>query len=440
MAFRWLKRYMPRGLYGRAALILILPAVVLQLVVSISFIQRYYEDVTNQMTRSISLDLGYLVDSVNAANDLVAAQEIARGIGVPLQLETSLPGTQPPEADSRFVLDLAGRAVIGTFRERVPALGPVDLSNRRRVNLWLSTRWGPLEVNFSRSRVSASNPHQLIVLMVVVGVLMTLIAYIYLRNQLRPITRMAQAAEEFGKGRVVRYTPAGATEVRSAGRAFIDMRNRIERQSAARQFMLSGISHDLRTPLTRLRLGLDMMDQDEAEPMIRDVDDMSHLLDAFLDYAKGDALDEVVETDLGGLLSRVVEDAGRAGQAVTLSDLPPDSSDPRPLRPMAIRRSVENLIGNALRYGSIARVSLKVGERSLRISVEDDGPGIPQGKWEEALRPFVRLDPARNQNRGSGVGLGLAIVSDVARAHGGQLKLGQSAELGGLEAEIILPR
>lgn len=440
MAFRWLKRYMPRGLYGRAALILILPAVVLQLVVSVSFIQRHFEGVTEQMTGSISLDLAFLHGEVEAATDLADAMTRIGRIAGPLQLDVSLPAGTLPDGDSRPFYDLSGRVVIETLRARKPDLGPVDLSDFRRVKLWLPTTFGDMEVSFSRQRVSASNPHQLIVLMVVVGALMTLIAYIYLRNQFRPITRMAHAAEEYGKGRIVTYNPSGATEVRSAGRAFLDMRNRIERQVAARQLMLSGVSHDLRTPLTRLRLGLGLMDENEAEPLIRDVDDMNNLLDAFLDYARGDALDEAEEVDACALVARVVEDAERAGQAVNLRVTDPGAAHLVRLRPMAIRRAVENLIGNALRYGARAEVSLSQSDRTLRIGVDDDGPGIPLDKREDALRPFVRLDPARNQDRGSGVGLGLAIVSDIARAHGGQLKLGESGTLGGLSAEIILPR
>ena len=181
------------------------------------------------------------------------------------------------------------------------------------------------------------------------------------------------------------------------------------------------------------------MDDEEAAPLIRDVDEMNALLDAFLEYARGDALDETAPTDLPRLLELIVEDAGRSGQAVRLRPMDvPDA--PVSLRPMAIRRAVENLLGNALRYGTRAEIGLTVSDRTIRVSVEDDGPGIPPDRREEALRPFVRLDPARNQDRGSGVGLGLAIVSDIARAHGGQLRLGESAALGGLMAELVLPR
>ena len=441
MFFRWLKRTMPRSLYGRAALILLLPVLTVQIVVSVVFIQRYFEGVTQLMTRSMALDLQYLQDAVTAAPDLAAARVAADSIGAALEMRVTLPATGLG-TDARAFYDLSGRALIATLRETLPAVGTIDLSDRREVELRIATPYGPMVVAFARVRVSASNPHQLLVAMVVLGTLMTLISFIFLRNQLRPIKRMAAAAQEYGKGRIVSYHPSGATEVRAAGTAFLDMRNRIERQTQSRTMMLSGISHDLRTPLTRLRLGLSLMDDAEAEPLIRDVDDMQRLLDAFLDFARSDAGDAVVPTDVMALIRQVVEDAQRAGQAAYLG--PMEGIDlldaPVPLRPMALRRALENLIGNALRYGTRAEVGLAVMDRTLRISVEDDGPGIPAERRDEAQRPFTRLDPARNQDKGSGVGLGLAIVADIARLHGGVLRLHDSARLGGLRADLVLAR
>jgi len=296
-----------------------------------------------------------------------------------------------------------------------------------------------LELSFSRRRVSASNPHQLLVIMAVMGALMTTIAYFFLRNQLRPIKRMAAAAQAFGKGRIEKFTPTGAVEVRAAGTAFLEMRNRIERQSQSRTMMLSGISHDLRTPLTRLQLGLSMIDDSEAQHLMRDVDDMQRLLDGFLEFARSDALDEPELTDPFELLSEATRDAIRAGQNVS------DTSkilhkEKILLRRHAIRRALDNLIGNATRYGTRAIVQTSITDRAVVFSVEDDGPGIPADQRADAVRPFVRLDPSRNQNRGSGVGLGLAIVSDIARSHGGVLRLGDSVSLGGLKAELVLAR
>jgi len=274
--------------------------------------------------------------------------------------------------------------------------------------------------------------------MVVFGVLMTVIAYFYLRRQLRPITRLANAAEAFGRGRHVAYTPRGAIEVRAAGAAFLDMRARIERQIEQRTMMLSGVSHDLRTPLTRMKLGLALMDEADAAPLLRDVDDMQRLLDEFLNFARDASEGDPEEVDPIALTKAAVADAQRGHKAVVLDEV--TGAGTVMLRPMPIRRALDNLIGNAVRYGTQARVSVHLTDKSLRFRVEDNGPGIPEDKRLDALKPFSRLDPARNQNKGSGVGLGLAITSDIARAHGGVLRLGESEKMGGLQADIVIAR
>ncbi len=439
MNFHWLKRYMPRSLYGRAALILLVPIVTLQIVISVSFIQRYFEDVTRQMTQSVVLELDYLHRLVAEAPTTEAALAAVQTVAGPLELTLALPAPPAPGGDTRRIYDLSGRAMIETLHATMPQIGPVDLGSPRMVTLWLRTDKGDMAVTFDRARVSASNPHQLLVMIIVLGVLLTFISYLFLRNQLRPIRNLARAATEYGKGRVLPYRPSGATEVRAAGAAFLDMRNRIERQTQARTLMLSGVSHDLRTPLTRMRLGLSFLDEADAEPLRRDVDDMQRMLDAFLDFIRADASDALEPTDTVDLVRQVVSDARRAGQGASLTGVDGDDPGPVPLRPMAIRRALDNLIGNALRYGNRADLSVVFGDRTIRISVEDDGPGIPADQREEAVKPFARLDPARNQDRGPGVGLGLAIVADIARAHGGVLRLGESA-LGGLKADLVLAR
>jgi two-component system osmolarity sensor histidine kinase EnvZ len=439
MNFDWLKRLLPRGLYGRAALILILPIVTIQLVVSTAFIQDHFADVTRQMSRNIALEVDYLVERVNEAPDLASALDAAHELGRPLALDIHLPVAEAGPQD-RVFYDLSGRVVIETLRVGLKDVAAVDLGDLRRVRLVLGTRHGLMEVDFNRRRVSASNPHQLLVLMVATGALMTLIAVLFLRNQLRPIRRLARAAEAFGKGRIVPYKPGGAVEVRSAGNAFVDMRNRIERQIEQRTLMLSGVSHDLRTPLTRLKLGLSMLeDGEDVQGMRRDIDDMQRLLDAFLDFARDEAQEGPAETvDPAVFVGSVVDDCIRAGQAVKLASV--SGIGVVALRPDAVRRALENLIGNAVRYGTHAEVSVAILERAVRITIEDDGPGIPKARREEAMRPFTRLDHARNQNRGSGVGLGLSIAADIARSHGGALRLGDSERLGGLKAELVLAR
>ncbi|MGJ8623731.1 MAG: ATP-binding protein [Yoonia sp.] len=435
-----MKNYMPRGIYARAALILVLPVLLLQLLVSVVFIQRHFDGVTRLMTSAMNIELRFLLEQAAEAATPDAAQMAVAALGDPLEIDTALPATGATATDVIPALDLTGAMVIDTLREGLPQITSVSLANRRVVRVWAETPHGLIEMAFRRNRVSASNPHQLLVIMVVLGGLMTAIAYLFLRNQLRPIKRMARAATDYGKGRITPFSPSGAVEVRAAGTAFLDMRNRLERQTQSRTMMLSGVSHDLRTPLTRMRLGLSFLDNEEAAPLLRDVDDMERLLDAFLDFARSDVADSARELTVpADIVKAVLETAQRMGQPVTCAAMEgPD--EPVNLRPLAIRRALDNLIGNALRYGTQAQVGVSVTERAIRFWVEDDGPGIPPDKREDALSPFVRLDPARNQDKGSGVGLGLSIVADIARTHGGVLRLSESESLGGLKAELVLAR
>ncbi len=431
MFFTWLKRYMPRGIYGRAALILMLPVVVLQLVVTVVFAQRHFEGVTTQMTMSMLREINLVMDSRGDGG----AVSDALMIGV-----KEVPAARVPTRDLYKWYDYSGRVMSRVMRENLPAFQVADLRDDSGVKLYLAAADGPVELTFHRRRVSASNPHQLFVYTVFFGVVLTLIASIYLRNQLRPIKRLARAAEAFGRGRHDPYTPAGAIEVRAAGNAFVDMRQRIERQIEQRTLMLSGVSHDMRTPLTRMRLGLSMLEEDDAAPLLEDVEDLQRMLDEFLSFAKGASEGEPEAVDPHVMLEQVVHDAQRAGRDVTL--LPPDGEGTGEvtLRRVAMRRAVDNLISNAVRYGAKAEVSVMLSDKTLRIRVEDDGPGIPEDRRAEAAKPFTRLDKARNQDKGGGVGLGLAIATDIARAHGGVLRLGESSRLGGLRADIVIAR
>ncbi len=429
-----LKYFWPRGLYGRAALILVVPVVAIQLVVSTAFIQRHYEDVTRQMVQGVQAELMLMLDET--ARDPAAGQALAARLRITMQV----PAVRPvPAADSQVWWDVSSRFVIAALRDTVPGVRVADLgTNRREVRLWVDGPSGLVSFVIDRRRVSASNPHQLLVLMILTSVLMTFIAFVFLRNQLRPITRLARAAEAFGKGQTVEYRPRGAQEIRAAGMAFVDMKNRIERQIDQRTMMLSGVSHDLRTPLTRLKLGLSMLpEDDDVTALTRDVTDMERLVGEFLAFARGDAMEEPQATDPVLLVHRAVEDAQRAGQDVQFGTS--DGAGAVDIRPMAVRRALDNLIGNAVRHGTRAVVSVFVTDRALRLVVEDNGPGIPKDRRDEALQPFARLDAARDPNRGGGAGLGLTIAADVARSHGGSLRLGESA-LGGLKAELVLAR
>lgn len=433
------QRILPRGLYGRAALILIVPIVAIQLVFSTEFIQRFYEDVTDQMTQGVAIDLAFLLGAIEGSPTLAEAQARVVPLAEALAITLSLPaGPEAPQADVRQRIDLSGDTIIATLHARLPTLVAVDLTaGNRAVKLRFDSRFGPVGAEVNRRRMSAANPHQLIVLMVFTSVLMTVIAYFFLRRQLRPITKLAEAAEEFGKGRAVSYKPRGAQEVRAAGRAFLDMRARIERQIEQRTLMLSGVSHDLRTPLTRMRLALSLMPEDaEVEALQADVTQMERMVDEFLAFVRGDAMEGSEPTDAVTLVRGVVERAGPRVRLATVEGVP----EPVEMRPQAVVRAVENLVTNALRFGSRVDLRLTFQERSLRITVEDDGPGIPADRRDEALRPFTRLEAARDPNRGAGVGLGLSIASDIALSHGGALRLSQSEGLGGLRVDLVIAR
>ncbi|NEX44607.1 ATP-binding protein [Pseudotabrizicola algicola] len=436
-----LKPFLPRSLFGRAALILIVPTVTIQLIVSVAFIQRHFEGVTRQLVNGVVIELSLLRDVIEAAGSADAALAAVQPLAQAVEMRVELPAAEVAEEDRRAWEDLTAGAVIAELRQRLPNVVSIDLASvRGTVLLTEQTRFGPMRVSVARGRVSASNPHQLLVIMLLASVFMTLIAYIFLRNQLRPIKRLAEAAEAFGKGEAVPYRPRGALEVRAAGAAFLDMRARIERAIETRTLMLSGVSHDLRTPITRLRLGLSMLPEDEeVTALLSDVREMERLVDEFLAFARGDAMEESVEVDPAEIAARVADNVARSGGQLEWESRLNGRMVLR-LRPQAVQRAVENLVGNALRHGMRVRLTLSASERAVRFVVEDDGPGIPEAQREMAMAPFARLGAARDPNRGGGVGLGLSIAADVARSHGGRLVLGRSETLGGLRAELLLAR
>ena len=441
MFFAWLKKYLPRGLYGRAALILLVPVVVIQLVVLVAFSQRYFDDITRQLMAGVVAETRLYQTAVEGL-DGAAAEALRRELDTRLGLTSTFDAPQA-EVTTRPFYDVSSRVIEDVLRDAFPGLEGADFSDPRRVRFSLMTEAGRLTIDTSRLRASASNPHQLLVLSVSTSLVMTLIAFLYLRNQLRPIRKLARAAEAFGRGEILPYRPTGASEVRSAGAAFLNMRARIERHLEQRTLMLSGVSHDLRTPLTRLRLELSLLEasgvpEADLAPLTQDLDDMERLVTAFLDFARGESGEEAQKIDLEHLVSAAVDRAGRGGFPVAFAPtgVPVEMTG----RPDALGRAIDNLLGNAARYATRAQVTVRLHERAVVVAVEDDGPGIEAEARERAVEPFVRLDSARNQNKGSGVGLGLAIATDIARRHGGTLRLSESADLGGLKAELVLAR
>jgi two-component system osmolarity sensor histidine kinase EnvZ len=347
------------------------------------------------------------------------------------------PGTRidrPMTDDGGGMLE---RRLVDALRERLARPFALDVwKHPRNVDLAVALDDGVMAISFPRERVFTTTPYVMILWMVGSSILFFAIASVFMRNQVRPIRQLAQASEEFGKGRDVEdYRPSGASEVRQAGAAFVVMRERLRRFLLQRTEMLAGISHDLRTPLTRMKLELALLDDSPSVAGLRaDVTDMERMVESYLAFVRGDGEEQPVPTDLGRILADLVAGEQREGHPVRLVT---EGDLVVPLRPQAITRSIRNLLANATRHGARIELRAKRRERSVKILIDDDGPGIPSGSREDVFKPFFRLDSSRNPTTG-GVGLGLTIARDVVRAHGGDIWL-EDSPLGGLRARIKLP-
>ena len=443
MIFQWLKFILPRNLYGRAFLILLVPIVILQVVVSYVYIQRHFEGVTHQMVDNVTFEINYILKTAEESVDEPDAQSKMNELGKPLGFSIRFDPAPAYSDFERDYFDLTGIEVIKRMKKNFPNLIALNLkADSNRSIAVLDTRHGFMMLDFPRKRVSLSAPHQLLVLMLFTAVLMTLVSFVFMRNQLRPIKRLSKAAEAFGRGVSVEYQPSGALEVRSAGQAFLAMRKRIENHIEQRTLFLSGVSHDLRTPLTRLRLELALLEKNEHEKddMLNDISEMEYMLDEFLEFARGDQLENMIEIIPSKIVKDVITNSKIKNAQISINPkFPPKQEDTILLKPIAMRRALGNLIHNAAEFGTEVEIKYSRDEKYLTYSVSDNGPGIAKKDHSNVIKPFYRLDHARNANRKSGVGLGLAIAADVARNHGGKIHLEKCKELGDLKASIQIP-
>lgn len=437
-AIRWLGRFLPKGLYARSLIIIIAPVVLLQSVVAYVFMERHWQLVTRRLSSAVTSDIAALIDIYESYPQDRDATTLARIASERLQLDVDiLHDTDLPPPGPKPFFSILDETLSEELRRQVDRPYWMDTVGRSsfveiRVKLDADT---VMRVLARRSQAYASNSHIFLVWMGGSSFVLLGIAILFLRNQIRPILRLAEAAEALGKGREIEFRPRGAREVRQAGHAFLEMKRRIERNIEQRTTMLNGVSHDLRTILTRFKLSLALLKQTpEVEDLKRDVDEMSRMLEGYLAFARGDAGEQAVETDLRLLLEEVQSDAERHGMAAELDIV----GDPIiTVRPDAFRRLLFNLVANAARHGECIEISANHETRWLVLHVDDDGPGIRPELREEVFKPFVRLDEARNQDEG-GSGLGLAIARDIARSHGGDITLSDSP-LGGLRATVRLP-
>ncbi len=438
---RALKRFLPRHLFYRSLIIVVAPILLLQIVIALVFFDRNYRITTATLTRGVANEIGYMVTLETGAPQGAARDATRRNAAASFGLNAAFrPGVRLERTVSQPA-DVLDRQLLYILATKIPEEASFNTGrNADVVEVQVQLPDGVLVFQVPRGRLQAADARVFVLWMLGSSALLIGIALWFLRNQVKPIERLALVAESFGKGRnLPDFKPSGAAEVRRAAQAFIEMRERIERHVRQRTNMLSGVSHDLRTPLTRMRLQLAMMPRDaDHDAMSSDVDEMERMVNEYLEFARGEGGEAPVETELRSLVEEAVSDSARAKKrgaeriTVTAAD-----SAVIAIKRNALKRCLINLIDNALRYGKRVEVALRQTPRGAEISVDDDGHGIAEERREEAFRPFTRLDQGRNLQAG-GVGLGLAIARDIARAHGGDVILERSP-LGGLKAIVRLP-
>ncbi|WP_022721989.1 ATP-binding protein [Rhodopseudomonas sp. B29] len=429
---------MPKGLYARALLIMIVPMVVLQSVIAFVFMERHWNTVTQRLSSAVVQDIAALIDVYKGYpqdKDRALLRKIAQE-RLGLVVDFLGPGEMPPPGAKPFfsLLDQSISKQISRQIGRPFWIDTVGRSNLVEIRIQLDD--AVMRVFALRSAAYASNSDIFFLWMVGTSSVLLIVAVLFLRNQIRPILRLADAAESFGKGREApNFKPRGAREVRRAAYAFIEMKSRVERSIEQRTAMLAGVSHDLRTILTRFKLELELFgDSPDTEGMRKDVDEMSAMLEAYLAFARGDSGEQAQPTDMAAALEELRGDAERHGHNASVSFA---GQPVVTVKPAAFKRCLANLVSNAARYANTIAISGQRDHRYLTVTIDDDGPGIPLHMREEVFKPFLRLDDARNQDEG-GTGLGLAIARDIARSHGGDITLGDSP-MGGLRAIVRVP-
>jgi two-component system osmolarity sensor histidine kinase EnvZ len=428
---------MPKGLFARSLIIIIAPVVLLQSLVAFVFMERNWADVTQRLSAATAGEIAALVDIIERfpQAEPSAVEEIAvTRFG--LNAAMLPPEPLPPAGPKPFFSPL-DRLLGQEITRQVGKPFWIDTVGRsNQVEIRIQLDHNVLRVFAPRSQTYASNALLFISAMVATSVVLLAIAIVFLRNQIRPILRLTAAVDDFGKGRPVGdFPPRGAREVRQATAAFHLMRERVERQIEQRTAMLAGVSHDLRTVLTRLKLQLAFLPEDEdTAAMKSDVADMDRMLEGYLAFARGQSDEEAVPTDVAALLREVTQESRISGHPTEMSF----SGDPAVrLRPQAYKRCIANLVSNAGRYADNIVIIGRHADDALTVVVDDDGPGVPFEEQEAVFKPFYRLDHARNLDE-SGTGLGLPIARDIARSHGGDIALSDSP-MGGLRVTVTIP-
>ena len=436
---RWVAERMPKSLFARSLIIIITPMVALQIIVAFVFMERHWQSVTRNLSEAVIRDVAAIVAVIETYPQDTNYETITRLAREKMALNISiLPDDPLPAATPKpffSILDGILSKQITRQINRPFWIDTVGDSNLLEIRIKLEKN--VLRVFVLRSRAYASNTRIFLLWMVGASLFLIIISILFLRNQIRPIQRLAEAAEDFGKGRPLPedFRPQGAQEVRRAGIAFLEMRRRIERQLEQRAAMLAGVSHDLRTILTRFKLQLALLTRSKGvDELDKDVDDMQAMLEGYLDFAQGEDGEQAALINLPEILKRFENEAELKHRALSYTIIGDENIN---VRPLAFTRLLTNLVSNAFNHAQQVKLDCLHTSGWLTISVDDDGPGIPDDMREEVFKPFFRLDEARNQDD-SGTGLGLAIARDIALGHGGNISMETSA-MGGLRAVVKIP-
>jgi len=436
--WRFVKRVLPKTLLARSLLIIVMPLIIIQVVMAFVFYDAHWYRANTRIAKAIAGDVALIAqqfaDYPGDANQAWMMTQAQDRMEFQVLYRAGETISDEPAFVSKWT---APFFLTASLDELLPLPYRIDGQRYpREVFIDVQVPAGVLRVVVPESRFATSNTYLFVLWMATTSLILFLVATVFMGTQTRPIRRLARAADAFGKGREVPgFTPSGATEVRQAAAAFLTMQERIQRQMSQRVEMLAGVSHDLRTPLTRLKLQLAMLgDSAEIEDLKSDLAEMETMLEGYLAFARGEGAEVAEETDLSAMLGEVVNGARRDGSTI---DLVADDHIMLPVRPVSLKRSLTNLVTNAQHHAQNVRVEAGRRNGAIRITVDDDGPGIPEAEYEGVFKPFYRLEPSRNRETG-GTGLGLTIARDVVRGHGGDITLARSP-MGGLRARITLP-
>ena len=431
---RLLKIILPKRLFYRALIIVAAPSIILQLIITIVFFDSIWIKANKNTTRSLVTQLKTIQDVYE--NDKKNLDFLTDSYKNNFNFEIGINKEDLPENSGERKFSPMDRSL---RRELKSSFGNKNYwfntsKFKNAVQIKVKSESEVIEFLVPKELVSTSSVRLFVLWTTLPSIVLIIIALIFLKNQTRPLVKLAKAAEKFGKGDYVNdFRPSGAQEIRKAAYEFDRMAKRINRHLNQRSEMLSGISHDLRTPLTRLKLQLAMLNQKElSEKMSKDIDEMEKMLDDYLQFAKTQLQEKTVEINLNKLFDEIKNNFNN-----TKLSFENKKKIYLKCRPLALKRTFENVIQNGLTYGENVYVNLDKSVNRVLILVEDDGPGIPEDQYKNVFKPFYRLDKSRSLNK-SGVGLGLAIVEDVINSHGGNIQLGKS-KYNGLQVKISLP-